>query len=312
MAANAGNIVLQILQTLWLLVYTFYCIVESIIRVFIPAEYLRKDVKGQIVLVTGGGSGIGRLMCKKFAARGAKIVTWDVNTAGNDETVRQVVDLGGFCRGYTVDLCDREAIYAAAAKVKQEVGKVDILVNNAGIVTGKKFMNSPDKDILRTFDVNIFAHFWTVKAFLGDMLLANKGHIVNIASMAGWIGCNQLVDYCSSKYAAVGFDESLRLELQVEGATGIHTTVVCPIYISTGMFEGVQSKIFPLLTPDYVSEEIVEATLLNVRVLMLPKYIMRLGVILKLILPEKALYKMSIAAGMTKMMDKFVGRRKEQ
>ncbi|MDK2413478.1 SDR family NAD(P)-dependent oxidoreductase, partial [Aphanizomenon sp. 202] len=102
----------------------------------------------------------------------------------------------------------------------EEVGKVDILVNNAGIVTGKHFMDSPDDHIVRTFQVNTFAHFWTVKAFLNDMLDSNKGHIVNVASMAGWLGCNSLVDYCSSKFAAVGFDEALKLELKVLGKTG--------------------------------------------------------------------------------------------
>lgn len=307
---NLAAIALLGLQLVWVSMLGVYTALESMVKLFLPRQYFKKDIKGQVVLITGGGSGIGRVMCLKFAARGAKIVTWDVNAAGNDETVRQVVDAGGLCRAYTVDLCDRRAIYAASVKVKQEVGKVDILINNAGVVTGKKLLNSPDDEIIRTFEVNTLSHFWTVKAFLGDMMLSNKGHIVTVSSIGGWIGCNNLVDYCSSKFAAVGFDESLRLELKTEGATGVKTTVVCPIYIDTGMFEGIRANFVRLLTPEWVANEIVDATLMDVTVLMLPKA-MRLAVIMKLILPEKISYRLSQMFGMTVMMDTFVGRRKE-
>jgi len=74
------------------------------------------------------------------------------------------------------------------------------------------------------------------------MLARNHGHIVTIASAAGLFGVNGLVDYCASKYAAVGFDESLRAELWVQQKSGVHTTVVCPFYINTGMFDGVTTR----------------------------------------------------------------------
>ncbi len=74
------------------------------------------------------------------------------------------------------------------------------------------------------------------------MLARNRGHIVSIASGAGLFGMNGLVDYCASKFAAVGFDESLRAELAAQKKTGVHTTVVCPAYIDTGMFDGVEAR----------------------------------------------------------------------
>ena len=102
---------------------------------------------------------------------------------------------------------------------------------------------SADK-IVRTFNVNVLAHFWTIKTFLPDMINAKKGHIVTIASLAGHAGTNKLVDYCASKSANIGMDEALKVELSVQGLSNmIKTTVVCPYYISTGMFEGVQSKV---------------------------------------------------------------------
>jgi len=81
------------------------------------------------------------------------------------------------------------------------------------------------------------------KAFLPDMMESSRGHIVTVASMAGLVGMTKLVDYCASKYAAVGFDESLRLELESTGQKGVHLTSVCPYFIrSTGMFDGVQTR----------------------------------------------------------------------
>lgn len=88
------------------------------------------------------------------------------------------------------------------------------------------------------------AHFWTIKAFLPRMIDMGKGHIVTVASIAGMMGTSRLSDYCSSKFANVGMDESLRHELQVLGhGDKIKTTVVCPYYIDTGMFSGVRSSV---------------------------------------------------------------------
>ena len=99
------------------------------------------------------------------------------------------------------------------------MGHVSILVNNAGIVSGTALLDTPDSKIIRTFDVNILAHFWTLKAFLPAMISQKDGHIVNVASLAGHSGTHKLVDYCASKFAAVGLDEALRVELFVQVRT---------------------------------------------------------------------------------------------
>ncbi len=130
-------------------------------------------------------------------------------------------------------------------------------------MTGKKFLDSTDSAIERTFQVNAMAHFWVIsivffkisfesyrnyfefklgKALIPSMIEKNHGHIVTIASLAGLFGIAGLSDYCASKFAAVGFDESLRNEFSALGKTGIKTTVVCPYYIKTGMFDGVVPK----------------------------------------------------------------------
>ena len=148
---------------------------------------------------------------------------------------------------YACNLAERASIEAAAARTLQEHGAVDILINNAGIVDGKRLLEATDAEIERTFAVNTLALFRTVRAFLPGMLAQGAGHIVTIASASGIAAVPRLADYSASKAAAIAFDESLRLELKHDGAP-VRTTVVCPFYIRTGMFEGVRTR-FPLLLP---------------------------------------------------------------
>jgi len=299
-----------ILEVLGVLAYAVYGTLVALILAFIPRSWRFKDISGQIVLVTGAGSGIGRLMAKKFALKhGAIVVAWDINKQGNDETVQEIKQMGGKAYGFIVDVSSRVAIYEAAAKVKSEVGKVDILVNNAGIVSGKPFLDTPDAMIEKTFAVNSLSLFWTTKAFLPDMLKDGRGHLVTIASLAGLFGSNRLVDYCSSKHAAVGFDESIKNELRVEiGAKNIYNTLVCPYYINTGMFDGVHSKILPILKPDYVVEDIIAGVLSNQEQLIIPRYAMAL-IFLKMLLPGEVVRRFAVAAGITGTMLTFTGRK---
>ena len=105
-----------------------YYIIEATIKLFIPERFFYKDISGQIVLVTGGGSGIGRLLCKKLARLGARVVTWDINEKGNQETVNIIKDEGYQAWAYTVDMSIKEDIYNTAKKTKEDVGTVTILI----------------------------------------------------------------------------------------------------------------------------------------------------------------------------------------
>ncbi|XP_076167867.1 estradiol 17-beta-dehydrogenase 11 [Ptiloglossa arizonensis] len=255
------------------LILTVISIVESIVRLMIPMKYKMKSIAGEVAVVTGGGGGLGRLVALRLANLGAIVVVWDVNKAGTEETVKLVQAAGGTCYGYVCDLCDREDVYKKAALVKEEVGKVTILINNAGVASGMKFMDTPDKLIIRTMEVNVMSHFWTTKAFLPSMMAENKGHIVSIASLAGHIGVPKLVDYCTSKFAAVGFEESLHMELAADGYN-INTTVVCPFFIrSTGMFGDVSPRFVPRLGPNEVADRVVSAMRCNEKIAVVPGYL---------------------------------------
>lgn len=149
------------------------------------------------------------------------------------------------------------------------------MINNAGIVSGKKILESSNEMVRKTFEVNSLSLAYTVKEFLPQMLKHNKGHIVTIASAAGFIGSPGLADYSASKSAAIGFDESLRQEL-TDLNSNITTTCVCPYFINTGMFDGVSTKfptLLPILEPEWASERIVAGILKEERFVIMPWFI---------------------------------------
>lgn len=287
-----------------------FTLLEALIFTFIPRR--RKNVAGEIVLITGSGSGIGRLLALKFASLGSVLVLWDVNKEGNEETCRMVKEAGARAYSYTCDCSQKEEVYRVADQVKKEVGDVSILINNAGIVTGKKFLNCPDNLMEKSFDVNVKAHLWTYKAFLPAMLANNHGHLVCISSAAGLLGINGLADYCASKFAAFGFAESIHMELFAQKKEGIKTTIVCPFFINTGMFDGCStgSPLFlPILEPEYVVKKIVDAILKEQLYLYMPRFLY-IVMFLKSLLPNKTSHLMIDYMGGFNVMDHFVGRKK--
>jgi all-trans-retinol dehydrogenase (NAD+) len=266
------------------------------------------DFSERSVLVTGAASGIGRLVAQKIAARGGRLILWDVDAANLARVQAELRAAGGTAATYACDLRDRAAIAATAAATLRESGPVDILVNNAGVVSGKTLLAASDDDILRTFDVNTLALFWITRAFLPAMIERDRGHVVTIASAAGVVGTSRLVDYCASKHAAVGFDESLRLELRRLGSK-VRTTVVCPFYISTGMFEGVKTRfplLLPILEPDYAAERIVQAIARGRRRVIMPRFVYTTWP--ARLLPVRAFDAIMELLGVNRTMDDFVGR----
>ncbi|XP_054250677.1 epidermal retinol dehydrogenase 2 [Indicator indicator] len=299
------------LETLKVTGLFFYYLLESLVFLIVPRR--KKDVSGEIVLVTGAGSGIGRLLSLKFASLGSTVVLWDINEEGLKETGKLATKNGAArVHTYVCDCSKRQDIYRVADQVKKEVGDVTILINNAGIVTGKTFMDSPDSLVEKTMEVNIMAHFWTYKAFLPAMIASNHGHLVSIASAAGLVGVNRLSDYCASKYGAVGFAESIALEMRDMGKNGVKTTVVCPFVINTGMFDGCEAKwqtLLPILEPEYVAEKIMTAIRQDQEILALPRSVYFL-IALKHMLPVKAAVIFAEYFGVMSLMNAFKGQGK--
>lgn len=231
-------------------------------RVALLEELGMTDVRGRTIVVTGGASGMGRLVALKLARQGGRVVIWDIDAARLDQVVAELNATGQqTANGYLCDVSNRQHVSDTAARVRREVGPVSILVNSAGIVSGRSFLELSESQIERTMSVNTMALFWTAKAFLPEMVRSGSGHLVTIASAAGTIGVAGLADYCASKWAAVGLDEALRAELK-QRAPGVKTTIVCPYFVDTGMFQGVRTRfscLLPILHEDRVAERIVRA-----------------------------------------------------
>ena len=261
------------------------------------------------VLVTGGASGIGRLLVLGCAALGATVTIWDLDAEGAGQAAAEAEELGAAgAWAFTCDVGDREQVYARAAEVRAAAGDVDLLVNNAGIVSGRPLLEVPDERIEKTFAVNTLALFWTAKAFLPQMKARGSGHIVTVASAAGMIGTARETDYAASKFAAVGFNEALRQELR-QSAPGVRTTVVCPYYVDTGMFKGVKSR-FPLLLPvlkeQDVADRILRAVQKNEPLVQMPFMVNTLPAMR--LLPVWAFDQLADFFGLNNAMDSFTGR----
>ncbi|KAM3940348.1 17-beta-hydroxysteroid dehydrogenase 13-like [Leptodactylus fuscus] len=277
------SIILEYIALFFIAIYSY---LEGLIKLFIPVK--RKSVSGEIVLITGSGHGIGRLTALEFAKLQSILVLWDINKDGIEETAEQCRKLGAKAFTYVVDCSKKNEIYAAAEKVKTTIGDVDILINNAGVVFGVEFLNLEDHQIEKTFEVNILSHFWITKSFLPAMMKKNRGHIATVASVCGHLGLTYLVDYCASKFGAVGFHESMTVELESLGKDGIKTSCLCPVFINTGFVKNPSTRIWPVLKPEYVAKTFVDGILTNKKMILVPSSV-KTYLILANFLPQRVI-----------------------
>lgn len=249
-------------------------------------------IRGAAALVTGGASGIGLLVAQRlFAAGAARVELWDIDATG----VR-------------LNLSRPEDIAAAVAEAGARGFSPDILLNNAGIVVGKPSAAHTDADIRRrTMEIKALAPMLVARAFLPGMSARRRGHIVNIASAAGMLSNPNMSVYCASKWALIGWSDSLRLEMQA-GRTGVRVTTVAPTYIDTGMFAGAKLRLIPVLRPEAVADAIARAIRRDRIFLRLPELVNLLP-FLKGIMPARAFDAVGGRLfGIYHSMDQFRGR----
>jgi len=271
----------------------------------------QKSVHGEVALITGGGSGIGRLLALRMAKSGAKVALLDINEAGAKSVAGEIQASGGEAVAVKCDVTKHEAVREAVAEARAALGEITILVNNAGVVSGKPLLETSDRAIELTFAVNVIAHYWTLKECLPSMIARNHGHVVTLASAAGWCGVPRQCDYAASKWAANGLAESLRMELRRDGVTGVKTTCVCPYFIDTGMFDGVRGSwmpLLPILKPDYVVDRMMTAIRRDTAVLNLPM-IVNLTPLMRSVMPTWMFDWTAEFLGITNSMDDFAGKR---
>ena len=216
-------------------------------------------IKSANVLITGGASGIGKIMGRMALEKGAKALSiWDVNQEGLESTAAELSSRGRV-HIYKVDITNSQLVAQTYEQVKQDCGMVDILINCAGIVRGNKtFDQQTEQDIRLTLEVNTIAPMIITRLILPDMLRRNRGHICNIASAGGMLSNPKMSVYAASKWAAIGWSDSVRIELQ-EMKSNVHVTTVAPYFINTGMFNGVKSPFLPIQQPEPTAKKILRA-----------------------------------------------------
>ena len=219
-------------------------------------------IQGNTVLITGGCSGIGKIMGRMCLEKGAcKLVIWDINEKAIEATVKELSALGSVY-GHKADISSPESVDKAYGDTKEACGDVDILINCAGIITNNKtFAEQTDLDIIRTIDINTKGAMFVTLRYIKDMKDRGFGHICNITSSAGMLSLPKMALYAASKWGAIGWSDSVRIELQREKSP-IHVTTIAPYFIDTGMFAGIRS-FFKIQKPETVARKALRAIELN-------------------------------------------------
>ena len=262
------------------------------------------------VLITGAARGLGKAIAGAFADEGAEVVLTDLDPEGLEAAREEFESRGARCRAYPLDVTDGEAILEVRDALHRDVGAIDILVNNAGVVFGGPFLEVPLERHQLTYRVNVEGIVAMTHAFMPDIIASPRGHLVFIASASGYVGLPGGSTYASSKWAAIGFAESIRAELKHLGHRKAGVTTVCPTYIDTGMFEGVAPpKTTGMLDPASLAEKVVDAVKRR-RVWVREPWIVKITPFLKHGLPTPVSDFLSDAFGASSSMDHWQGRGK--
>ncbi|MBH8573699.1 SDR family NAD(P)-dependent oxidoreductase [Nostocaceae cyanobacterium CENA369] len=217
-------------------------------------------IAGQTVLLTGASRGIGTFIARALAKEKATIVGVSRSQQGLDKVAAEVKALGGKWIGITHDISQVEELPILVKEINQRVGSIDILINNAGLEIYKKFQDYSTAEMQSVLTVNLMSAMELSRLLLPTMLCQRRGHIVNIASLAGKKGSPYDSIYSASKAGLLMWGDSLRQELV---DTGVKVSTICPGYISgQGMFAdtGVPApRLAGISTPADVANAVIQA-----------------------------------------------------
>jgi len=273
-----------------------------------------QSVSGINVLVTGAAMGLGKLFATQAVKEGAAaVVLWDANEVALKETVAnleaELEAAGGTIHYATVDVTSQARVAEAAERVRADVGAIHVLFNNAGIVRGNGyFWENQPRDFTLTMEVNSIGPMLVAREFLPAMIESGtQCRLVNIASSAGLNAIPRMAAYSASKWAAIGFSDSVRLELEQAGHEQVKVTTVCPTYINTGMFDGAKGILF---TPMLEQEDVVDRTwtaMLAGRPFVVMPWTSKMNKVLTAVLPVRLRDAYLRRVGVYNSMDEFSG-----
>jgi NAD(P)-dependent dehydrogenase (short-subunit alcohol dehydrogenase family) len=212
-----------------------------------------RSLTGQVVAITGGARGIGRATATALIAQGARVAIGDIDAPLAEKTASE---LGAGTIGLSLDVTDRASFAAFLDETERQLGPLDVLINNAGIMPVGPFEKETDECAERLVDINIHGVILGSKLAIERFKPRGRGHIVQLASIAGKGGFPGGATYCATKHAVVGLTEALRSELR---GSGIELHQVLPIGVNTELYSGVSAaRGFPTPEPEDVANTIVE------------------------------------------------------
>lgn len=245
-----------------------------------------RSLSDKLILITGGARGIGLAIARRLGRDGGRIVLTDLDGAELDRARASLQQDEVDCSVFTLDVTETEALPEFRQRLHDELGPVEVLVNNAGVVFGGPFLDLPLEKHLLTYRVNVDGVVAMSHHFLPDLIAAEEGHLVNISSASGLVALPWGSTYASSKWAVLGFTESIRQEMTELGHEHVGVTTVCPGYVDTGMFEGVRPPmLMPFLKPEQLVDT-VRTAILKRQDLVLEPWLVKVTPLLKGILPR--------------------------
>lgn len=261
--------------------------------------------QNKTILITGAAKGVGRELAIQAAALGANLILWD----RNPEQLRELkATLSGDVQviDTEVDVTDLETIRVEADQIIRAGYLPDIIITCAATVRGKSFLNHTSEDIDSTLRTNIGGTLHIFRVFLPKMVQRGSGHLVPVASAAGYFGPPKLSVYAGGKWALVGWAESLRHELK---ESGLRIHLVIPGYIDSGMFNGVEPpRMVPILTPQTVAKRMLKGIRKGRYKISMP-FLVKLVPVLRALLPAWLFdWLAGPVLGVYASMDTFQGR----
>ncbi|KAG0227833.1 retinal short-chain dehydrogenase reductase [Mortierella sp. GBAus27b] len=264
------------------------------------------DWEDEVVLITGGASGLGLLLAEALSIRRISVVVLDI------QSVKSSLDIDS----YICDVSRPDEIARVAKEIREDVGEPTVVINNAGIVYGKSILESSPEEIKRTVDVNFLGQAFVLKEFLPDMIKNNHGHIVTMSSAMGIMSAPRIADYAASKAACNSFHQTLESELKyIHKTPGVRTTLVCCGRIETDMFRGVKERM-PFFTPTLDPLDVTRTIIESIEYrrggnqIMMPFYVNFVPLVS--ILPGWLQNLARVTSGADKAMDGFEGRSTQQ
>jgi NAD(P)-dependent dehydrogenase (short-subunit alcohol dehydrogenase family) len=213
-----------------------------------------RSLAGKVVAITGGARGIGRATATALIAQGARVGIGDIDAPLAEQTASE---LGSGTVGLPLDVTSRESFNDFLTEVESRIGPIDVVINNAGIMPIGPFVDETDSTAQRMVDVNLHGVINGSKLALERFMVRGRGHLVNIASVAGKGGFPGGATYCATKHGVVGLSEAIRAEMR---KTDIDVSIVMPVVVNTELGSGLQkSRGIKVVEPEDVANAIVEA-----------------------------------------------------